>query len=102
MTGQTRSAPDGSLVLTGGTIYAGPAESPITNSVVVIHDGKIAAVGRRGSVKVPNGVASVNCSGLTIVAGFWNSHVHLFERKWADAANIPAPELKQKSRRRLA
>jgi imidazolonepropionase-like amidohydrolase len=93
MTGQARSAPDGSLVLKGGAIYAGPAESPITSGVVVIRDGKIAAVGRQGSVKVPKGVATVNCSGLTIVAGFWNSHVHLFERKWADAANIPAPEL---------
>ena len=93
MAGQTRSAPDGQLVLTGGTIYASPTESPITNGVVVIRDGKIAAVGRRGSARVPNGVATLDCSGLTITAGFWNSHVHFFERKWADAANIPAPEL---------
>jgi hypothetical protein len=35
----------------------------------------------------------LDCSGLTITAGFWNSHVHFFERKWANAATIPAPEL---------
>jgi imidazolonepropionase-like amidohydrolase len=35
----------------------------------------------------------LDCSGLTITAGFWNSHVHFFERKWANAAEIPAPEL---------
>jgi len=93
MTGQARSAPERSLALKGGTIYAGPAESPITNGVVFIREGKIAAVGGRGSVKVPKDVPALNCSGLTIVAGFWNSHIHLFERKWADAANIPAPEL---------
>lgn len=93
MTVQAGSAPVGSLVLTGGTIHASPAESPITNGVVVIREGKIAEVGSRGSVKVPRGIPSVSCAGLTILAGFWNSHIHLFERKWADAANIPAPEL---------
>jgi len=93
MTGQTRSARDGQLLLTGGTIYASPTENPITNGVVVIRDGKIAAAGRRGSVRVPKGVTTVDCSGLTVAAGFWNSHVHFGERKWADAANIPAPEL---------
>src|SRR5262249_21655948 len=31
--------------------------------------------------------------GATISAGFWNSHVHFFERKWANAATIPASEL---------
>ncbi|TMA19766.1 MAG: 4-alpha-glucanotransferase, partial [Deltaproteobacteria bacterium] len=35
----------------------------------------------------------VNCAGLTITAGFCNSHVHFFERKWANAAAIPAAEL---------
>jgi len=93
MTVQADSASDGSLVLKGGTIYAGPAERPITDGVVFIRDGKIAAVGGRGSVKVPKGIPSLDCSGFTILAGFWNSHIHLFERKWADAANIPAPEL---------
>ncbi|MEK6323207.1 MAG: amidohydrolase family protein [Acidobacteriota bacterium] len=93
MSGQTRSAPAGQLLLTGGTIYASPSENLITNGVVLIRDGKIAAVGRRGSVRVPNGVATVDCSGLTVAAGFWNSHVHFTKQKWADAANIPAPEL---------
>ncbi|HKG20731.1 MAG TPA: amidohydrolase family protein [Blastocatellia bacterium] len=91
--GQARAAPDGQLVLTGGTIYASPDESPIPDGVLVIRDGKIVAVGRRGAVRIPNGVATLDCSGLTITAGFWNSHVHFFERKWADAANIPEPEL---------
>ncbi len=83
----------GQFVLTGGTIYPSPTGNAITNGVVVIRDGKIAAVGGRGSVSVPGGAATLDCSGLTIVSGFWNSHVHLFERKWADAANIPAVEL---------
>jgi imidazolonepropionase-like amidohydrolase len=81
------------LVLTGGTIYAGPTDDPIANGVVVIRDGRIADVGREGSVPVPAGAEAVDCSGLTVAAGFWNSHVHFMERKWADAANLPSAEL---------
>jgi imidazolonepropionase-like amidohydrolase len=93
VTGQTRSTADEQLVLIGGTIYTSPAEKPLRNGIVMIRDGKITMVGRRGDVRIPKGIATLNCSGLTITAGFWNSHVHFSERKWADAANIPATEL---------
>jgi imidazolonepropionase-like amidohydrolase len=81
------------LVLTGGTIYTNPTSEAIANGVVVIRDGKIAAAGRRESVRIPEAATKLDCTGLTIVAGFWNSHVHFFQRKWADAAAIPAAEL---------
>ncbi|MGQ0647823.1 MAG: amidohydrolase family protein [Gemmatimonadaceae bacterium] len=98
MAGQASAERDGHLVLTGATIYASPSERPIINGVVVIRDGKVAALGRRGTVAVPKRVTTLDCAGLTITAGFWNSHVHLFERKWADAANIAAPELARQLR----
>jgi imidazolonepropionase-like amidohydrolase len=91
--GQARAGQGTQLVLTGGTIYTAPTKPPVLNGVVVIRDGKIAAVGRRGSVRIPRGVPTLDCSGLVITAGFWNSHVHFFERKWAGASNIPTPEL---------
>ena len=80
------------LVLVGGTIYINPTEAPITNGVIVIQGGKIAAVGTRAQVQTPQNTPTLDCSGRTITAGFWNSHVHFFERKWANAA-LPAPEL---------
>ncbi len=81
------------LALVGGTIYVSPTEEPIKNGVVLIQRGKISAVGSRALLQVPSSFRSLNCSGLTITAGFWNSHVHFFERKWEDAAAIPGPEL---------
>ena len=81
------------LALVGGTIYVSPAEEPIKNGVVLIQRGKISAVGSRALLQVPSSFRSLNCAGLTITAGFWNSHVHFFERKWEDAAAIPGPEL---------
>lgn len=50
-------------------------------------------MGRRSLLQVPQTAPLLDCSGFTITAGFWNSHVHFFERKWANAATIPVPEL---------
>ena len=76
-----------------GTIYVSPTEEPVRDGVVLIQGGKIAAVGSRALVQLPQTIPTLDCSGLTITAGFWNSHVHFFERKWANAATTPAPEL---------
>ncbi len=81
------------IALVGGTVYPSPTEAPIPNGVVLIDAGKVASVGIRSSVRLPPGIDIVDCSGLTITAGFWNSHVHFLERKWADAATLPASEL---------
>ena len=81
------------LALVGGTIYADPVTPPLRNGVVLIRDGTIVAVGTRGAVQIPNGAETIECNGLTITAGFWNSHVHFTERKWANAARIDAREL---------
>ena len=84
------------IALAGGTIYVSPTEEPIRNGVVLINnDGKIAAVGTRAQVRIPQGTQVLDCSGRTITAGFWNSHVHFTERKWTDVPSIPAAELNQ-------
>ncbi len=79
------------LALVGETIYVSPTEEPVRNGVVLVEDGKVAAVGT--SVQIPPTAELLDCSGLTITAAFWNSHVHFFERKWAHAETIPASEL---------
>jgi imidazolonepropionase-like amidohydrolase len=91
--GQSTNSPNGYFALVGGTIYARPTAEPIRDGVVLIQGGKIVAVGSRALLKGLQTVQSLDCTGLTITAGFWNSHVHFFERKWANAATIPAPEL---------
>jgi imidazolonepropionase-like amidohydrolase len=42
---------------------------------------------------VRDGALVLDCSACVITAGFWNSHVHFHERKWASADSIPASEL---------
>jgi imidazolonepropionase-like amidohydrolase len=60
---------------------------------VLVTAGKIAAVGP--NVAVPSGATVITCTGCFVFAGFWNSHIHLTEPKWADAATKPAAALTQ-------
>ncbi len=83
------------LALIGGTIYVDAAADAIRNGTVLIDGQTIAAVGH---VAVPATAERLDCSGLTVVPGLWNSHVHFFERKWANAAAIPAAELARQLR----
>jgi imidazolonepropionase-like amidohydrolase len=87
------NSPNEYVALVGATIYVSPKEEPIRDGVVLIQGDKIVSVGRRAQTQFPETAHALDCFGLTITAGLWNSHVHFFERKWADAAIIPAPEL---------
>lgn len=92
VSGQSGATAEPPLALVHATIYPNPTDSPIRDGVVLIRDGKIAAVGGN-SLRVPAGTQTLDCTGLTITAGFWNSHVHFMQRKWANAGKIAAPEL---------
>ena len=85
----------GSLVLVGGKVYVSPAEAPIENAIVVINDGKIAAIGKQGQVPIPKRARVIDCKGKVITAGFWNSHVHFTEEAWSGAANASPEKLEQ-------
>ena len=70
-----------------------PEAAIIPDGVVLIVDGRITAVGRRADVAVPPGATVIDCTGGTVTAGFWNSHVH-FMGSWAEGADgAPAAQL---------
>ena len=68
------------LELTHATIYTEPGRPAIRDGAVLIHDGRIVAVGPTATLAKQASHADPtvsDCTGLTITAGFWNSHVHM-------------------------
>src|SRR5262249_15298619 len=64
------------LALTGAKIYTSPTDPPIKNGSIVMRDGRILSVGPGPTVKIPRSARVIDCEGLVVTAGFWNSHVH--------------------------
>ncbi len=81
------------LALVGGKVYASPDAAPLDDAAVVTANGVITAIGRRSDVQVPSDAQVIDCTGKTVVAGFWNSHVHFTEAVWRNAASAPAAPL---------
>ena len=95
MSGRSTRAQSSSelLALIGGRVFPFPESRPIDDAAVVIENGRILAVGPRDRVVVPTGARRIDCDGLTILAGFQNSHVHFTEEKWNEAGTQIAAQL---------
>jgi imidazolonepropionase-like amidohydrolase len=65
------------LALISAKVYPSPTEPAVENGTILVRDGLILAVGPSPSVKIPPGAAVIDCRGLVVTAGFWNSHVHI-------------------------
>jgi len=60
-------------------IYADRVLTPleeVRDAVVVVEDGKIAALGRRGEAHVPPGARKHSARGMAVVPGFVDVHIH--------------------------
>ncbi|MRR16558.1 MAG: hypothetical protein EG826_08910 [Deltaproteobacteria bacterium] len=78
------------IALINGTLIDGNGGTPLANAVVIIRGGKIAEVGTRAMLAVPEGSLIIDAQGGTILPGFINAHVHngyneSLLREWAQA-----------------
>jgi len=89
------------LVLKGATVYASPTAAPLPDAVVLTSGGVITGIGSSSEVQIPGDARVIDCTGKTVVAGFWNSHVHFTQAVWRNAANAPAAPLQEHLREML-
>jgi imidazolonepropionase-like amidohydrolase len=87
------------LAIVDAKVYPSPEAQAVNHATILIRGGKITAVGEH--VVVPQGVATLPCTGCVVLAGFWNTHVHFTEAKWIDAEHQPAEKLTQQLREML-
>ncbi|MGQ0641734.1 MAG: amidohydrolase family protein [Gemmatimonadaceae bacterium] len=71
-----RDLPTGVAVLRGARVITMKGTEVIEDADIVIRNNRIAAVGRRGSVDVPQGAQVIDMSGKTITPGFVDTHYH--------------------------
>src|ERR1700687_2189227 len=70
------------LAIVGGTVVhpqRDAARAVAPNSVVLIADGRISAVGPTDSVAIPAGATVIDSHGKWIVPGLIDAHVHFFQ-----------------------
>ncbi|MBI4528682.1 MAG: hypothetical protein HY695_33210, partial [Deltaproteobacteria bacterium] len=65
------------LVVQGGRLIDGTGRAPIENSVIIIHAGKLQAIGRSGEVPIPADAEVIDVKGRTVLPGFIDGHGHL-------------------------
>jgi imidazolonepropionase-like amidohydrolase len=63
--------------LVGGTLIDGFGGKPLYNSVILIDNDKITAVGHQGNLTVPKGYDIISTEGMSVMPGLWDMHVHL-------------------------
>lgn len=97
-----RDTPTGSFLLSGGNIITMSGNSTaemsrvLNNADVLITDNRIAAIGAKGSLTLPDDIEVIDVSGQWIVPGFIDTHAHwefrtqdvLEPSNWSVAVNL--------------
>ena len=75
------------MALVGGTLIDGFGGTPIRNSVILIEDTRITAVGQVDQLPVPHDAQIISTEGMSVLPGLWDMHVHLMINGHSDYAH---------------
>jgi Tol biopolymer transport system component len=85
-----RDIPRGVAVLRGGRAITMRGDEIIHDADILIRDHRIAAIGRRGEIEIPDEAEVIDVRGKTVLPGFVDVHYHSY---WI--TNLFRPELWQ-------
>ncbi|WP_175502061.1 MULTISPECIES: amidohydrolase family protein [unclassified Pseudoxanthomonas] len=72
------------VAMVGGTLVDGTLSDPIRDSVILIENQRIVAVGTVKTLPVPADATVISTEGMTVLPGLWDMHVHLMINGHAD------------------
>lgn len=82
LSSSARIAPARKLAITGATLEDSTGAAAIPDSVILIEDGRIKAVGTRAQVKIPKGATILDATGKFAIPGLWDMHAHYEQVEW--------------------
>jgi imidazolonepropionase-like amidohydrolase len=71
-----KDRPRGTVVLSGARLITMKGDEVIPSGDVVVKDNRIAAIGPKGQVPIPNGARVIDVTGKTILPGYVDIHAH--------------------------
>jgi hypothetical protein len=75
LAGAQTSSP--TVALVGGRVIDGTGRPPIGNGVLLVANGRIQAVGAKGTVQIPSDARQVDVTGKTLMPALVDLHTHL-------------------------
>ena len=70
------------IAIVGADVIDATGAPVIHDGVVLVHDGRIAAVGPRRHIRVPPGATVIEAFGKTVLPGLWDMHAHYEQVEW--------------------
>ena len=92
----TANAQASELILTHARVYPAPDAPALEDATVVVHDDRVASVSQataKGPVPIPPAATVIDCTGMSVTAGLWNSHVHFLPVELLHADDKTGPQL---------
>jgi hypothetical protein len=90
-----KDLPKGRVLLKGARIITMKGKEVIENGDILIENNRIKAVGKSGTLQVPNGTKEIDVKGKTITPGFVDTHAHMWptwglhkDQAWVYTANL--------------
>src|SRR5688572_4235989 len=77
------------IALNGVTVVDGTGAAPAPNQVVIIRDGRIAAVGPAATTPIPAGARTLQLDGHTVIPGLIGLHNHTFYTTSGRSIQLP-------------
>lgn len=74
---EPKFAHTGSTIISNVSVIDGLGNAPVSGQDLVLVDGKIAAIGAAGSVKAPSDALKIDGTGLSVMPGLVDLHIHL-------------------------
>jgi imidazolonepropionase-like amidohydrolase len=85
LAGRMNSPANGDFVISGATLIDGTGAAPVSDSVVVIRNGRIVAAGPRAQVTIPVHMTILDGRRQTLLPGLWEMHAHFAQVEYGPA-----------------